>query len=100
MEYIFGGRPLTVILRLVIISIIVGVVFSALGLTPLDLWASLGRLSDWLYNLGFASFKNVLGYFIIGAMVVFPIWAVYRVVKLAGGAAKPDAGQQRPQNHK
>jgi hypothetical protein len=100
MEHIFGGRPLTVILRLVIISIIVGVVFSALNLTPDKFWAAVANLSDWLYSLGLTSFKNVLGYFLIGAMVVFPIWAVYRLIKLAGGAAKTNVELQRPQNHK
>jgi hypothetical protein len=100
MEHIFGGRPLTVILRLVIISIIVGVVFSALNLTPDKFWAAVANLSDWLYSLGLASFKNVLGYFIIGALVVFPIWAVYRLIKLAGGAGKTVPRSGREQDRK
>ena len=40
----FGGPPLSVAVRLVLLSILVGVILSALGLDPLNLWRSLQNL--------------------------------------------------------
>ena len=37
MERIFGGSPAAVLLRLIIISVIVGMVLKALGVRPQDL---------------------------------------------------------------
>ena len=41
---IFGGSPLGVLGRLILVSILVGVVLSALGLDPFDIFRSVERL--------------------------------------------------------
>ena len=38
MERILGGSPVAVVIRLVLISIVVGIALSALGLTPGELF--------------------------------------------------------------
>ncbi|MEQ8823530.1 MAG: DUF6460 domain-containing protein [Filomicrobium sp.] len=85
---LFGGNPFAIVIRLVLISIVVGIILSALGITPRNLFYHLNLLADRLYQLGFGVFENLLGYMILGAIVVVPIWLVARVF----GALNGDKG--------
>ena len=87
-DTIFGGNPFGVVIRLVLISIVVGIVLSALGITPQDLFYRLDLLFRRLYDLGFGVFENILGYFILGALVVIPIWVVARLFGVLGATGK------------
>jgi Na+/H+-dicarboxylate symporter len=84
MERFFGGNPGLVILRLMIISVIVGVLLSALGLDPRDIIDSFIQLLQRIYDMGFEAIDWALRYFLLGAIIVFPIWLVSRIVKLTG----------------
>ena len=75
----FGGNPFAVVIRLLLISLVVGIVLSALGITPKNLFYHLNILAGRLYELGFGVFENLIGYLILGAIVVVPIWLVARV---------------------
>lgn len=83
MDHFFGGSPAMVILRLVIISLIVGIVMAALGVNAFDLVNSLKNLVLSVYNLGFDAFDWILSYFLLGAVIVFPIWFIVRLIKTA-----------------
>jgi hypothetical protein len=83
---IFGGNPLGVVLRLVLLSIAVGIVLSVLGITPQNFLDRLNTIITNLYDLGFDAFEWVLGYLLLGAMVVVPIWLVMR---LAAAGRRP-----------
>jgi hypothetical protein len=85
MERLFGGNPLSVIIRLVLLSIVVGIALSALGLTPAELFRRLDFLLQRLYDMGFRWVEWLLGYFLIGAVIVVPIWLIAR---LFGGGAR------------
>lgn len=76
---IFGGNPLGVIIRLVLLSIAVGIVLSVLGITPQNFLERLNTIITNIYNLGFDAFESILGYLLLGAMVVIPIWLVIRL---------------------
>ena len=80
----FGGNPLAVLIRLVLISIVVGIVLSALGITPQNLFYHLDILARRLYDLGFGVFDNLIGYLVLGAIVVVPIWLVARIFGALG----------------
>ena len=84
MERFFGGNPALVLLRLAILSLIVGVVLAALGFSPFDIIDSLRRLIARIYDMGFAAVEKALRYFLLGAVIVFPVWLVMRVLKIAG----------------
>jgi hypothetical protein len=75
-----GGSPLAVLGRLVLISILVGVVLSALGLDPLNLIKSIKMLVRQIYDMGFDAVRHVWGYFLLGAVVVAPVWIVMRLL--------------------
>ena len=84
MERFFGGNPSLVLLRLVILSLIVGVVLAALGFSPYDIIQSLQDLAIRIYDMGFAAVEKAFHYFLLGAVIVFPIWVLMRVFKLLG----------------
>lgn len=84
MERFFGGNPGLVVIRLMIISVIVGVLLSALGLDPRDIIDSFVRLLERVYEMGFDAVEWALRYFLLGAVIVFPLWLVARMLKLFG----------------
>lgn len=84
MERFFGGNPGVVFIRLAVISLIVGVVLSALGLSPYDIINSIRTLLQRIYDMGFDAIEWVLRYFLLGAVVVFPVWLISRIIKTAG----------------
>jgi uncharacterized protein DUF6460 len=76
-----GGSVLGVLVRLIVLSIVVGVVLSTLGITPDNIFYQFNILLRRLYDLGFGAIESVLGYLILGAMVVVPVWFITRLVK-------------------
>ena len=77
-----GGSPLTVALRLVALSIVLGLVLSALGFSPLDIAASVRTLATRLYDTGFDAIIWAWRYFLLGAVIVFPVFLVMRLLRL------------------
>ncbi|MEL6372837.1 MAG: DUF6460 domain-containing protein [Pseudomonadota bacterium] len=92
MERIFGGNPIAVIIRLVIISVIVGIVMAALDIQPQELIERLGLLARRIYDMGFGAIEWGLQYFLLGAIVVIPIWVIMRLI----GSARGSKDRNRP----
>jgi hypothetical protein len=82
---IFGGSPLAVVGRLVLVSILVGVVLTALGLDPFDIAHSIERLIRSIWNMGWDAVKWLWRYFLLGAVIVIPIWLVMRLINAPRG---------------
>ena len=82
---IFGGSPLGVLARLVLVSILVGVVLSALGLDPFDIVHSIERLIRSIWDLGFDAIRWLWRYLLLGAVIVIPIWILMRVFNAPRG---------------
>ncbi len=87
LEQIFGGNPVGVILRLVILSVVVGIILSALGITPDNILYRLSLLVGRIYDMGWGAVQWALGYFLLGAVIVIPIWLLSR---LLGRGKRPD----------
>jgi Na+/H+ antiporter NhaC len=66
------------IFQIVLWSIVVGVVLSALGITPYNILDRLGLIFRNLYDLGFGAFDWAFRYFLLGAIIVVPIFLVTR----------------------
>lgn len=79
MSRFLGGSPLGVLLRLVLMSVLVGVVLATIGLDPWNIVASIRRLIDWVWNLGFDAINTLWRYFLLGAVIVIPIWLISRL---------------------
>jgi hypothetical protein len=82
---IFGGSPLAVLVRLILISILVGVVLAALGLDPFDILQSIEWLVRSIWNMGFDAFRWLWRYFLLGAVIVIPIWVIMRIINAPKG---------------
>lgn len=82
---LFGGNPLGVIVRLVVLSIVVGIVMSALDIRPENIIYHVRLLIERISRLGFGIFETAIGYFLLGAAVVIPIWLVVRLLGALGG---------------
>ncbi len=82
---IFGGSPLGVLFRLVLVSILVGVILSAIGLDPFDIIHSIERLFRTIWNMGFDAVRWLWRYFLLGAVIVIPIWLIMRIVNAPRG---------------
>ncbi len=74
-----GGSPLSVLLRLILLSVLVGVVLAAIGLDPWNIVESVRRLFEWIWNLGFDAISGLWRYFLLGAVIVIPIWLISRL---------------------
>lgn len=82
LQRFMGGSPGQVLLRLVVLSFIVGIVLSALGVTPLDIVEKFRGLVLRVWNMGFGAVEWIWTYFLLGAVVVIPVWIVLRLLKI------------------
>ena len=78
----WGGSPLAVLLRLALMSVVVGVVLSALGINLRNFLDRINMLLRNLYDLGFSAIDWALQYLLIGAIVVVPVWLISRLVAM------------------
>jgi hypothetical protein len=74
-----GGTPLSVAFRLILLSILVGVVLAAIGFDPYNILRSIELLFRRLWDLGFDAINWLWRYFLLGAVIVIPIWFLSRV---------------------
>ena len=81
----FGGPPLSVIFRLALLSILIGVILEVLGLDPWNILDSLRRLVLHIWEMGFDAVHWLWRYLLLGAAVVLPIWLLMRLLRLARG---------------
>ena len=78
---VLGGSPLSVVVRIVLMSVLAGVVLSAIGLDPWNIWTSVEILARQIYAMGFDAVVWVWRYFLLGAVVVVPLWLVLRLLR-------------------
>lgn len=82
----FGGSPGRVVVQLAVMSFVLGVILSALGVSPFDIFAGLRRLAMRVYNMGFDAVGWGFRYLLLGAVVVVPVWFVMRLLRLGRGS--------------
>ena len=81
----FGGPPLSAIFRLVLLSILIGVILEVLGLDPWNVIDSLRSLILRIWDMGFDAVRWLWRYLLLGAALVVPIWLVMRLMGIARG---------------
>jgi polyferredoxin len=75
-----GDSPARVIVKLIIVSLIVGVAMSAFGLSPWDIFASIREFVMRLWNMGFSAIGKFADYLLLGACVVVPAFIIIRIM--------------------
>ncbi len=76
MNRLLGDQPLSTIFRLIVLSVVVGVVLALFGLSPFELLDTLRVTLLRIYHMGFSAFGWLFQYFLLGAVIVIPIWLI------------------------
>ena len=80
-----GGSPLAVVLRLALLSVLVGVLLSFFGITPRNFFRVIDDFARSIYDLGFGAITWMFDYLLLGAMLVLPIWLIVRLLRARPG---------------
>lgn len=70
------------IVKLVVVSFIVGVIMSAMNWYPVDIVYALRDLALGIWESGFAALGRFGSYLALGAMVVIPVFVLLRLLNL------------------
>ncbi len=81
-----GGSPVAVLLRLIVVSFVVGFLLDAFGLDPATLIDEVARTARRIVEYGFSDLRLFGRMLLTGAMVVVPVWIILRLL---------DAGRSR-----
>jgi hypothetical protein len=65
-----------------VLSFFLGLVLSALGVSPYDIVNGLRDLARRIYDMGFDTIEVVFRYILLGAVIVVPIWLVVRLTRV------------------
>jgi hypothetical protein len=81
MDKFFGGSPVSILLKLLVLSFFVGLAFAIFGIDPVDLWTNFWETvqNAWRYAGDFIQWG--FKYAILGAVVVLPLWLIYRLLR-------------------
>lgn len=79
-----GGSPLAVLVKLIVVSLLVGVLLMWNHVTPAAVYRLMSNIVDWILTLGFRSIQEFGSYIVAGAVIVIPIWLILRVLSYRG----------------
>jgi hypothetical protein len=81
-----GGSPMTVLLRLIVVSFVVGIVLETFGFDPVGLFNDALRAVKHIVEFGLTDVRQIGRILLTGATVVVPVWLILRLL---------DAGRMR-----
>lgn len=74
-----GDSPFRVVVKLILASFVVGVVMSAFGWYPLDIWFAVRDFFVDLWRMGFSAVDRFVAYILLGAAIVVPLFILLRI---------------------
>ena len=77
-----GGSVLSVLIRLILLSLLAGAVMTWLDISPEQLFSRMHHMLSNLWSMGFGAVREILRYVLAGAIVVVPVWFVLRILNL------------------
>jgi hypothetical protein len=80
MNRFLGDTPGRTLIKLVIVSVLVGFVMNAFGLDPYDVLRGIRRFFLELWYSGFAALGTVWRYTLIGGAIVIPVFIIIRLL--------------------
>ena len=75
-----GGSPMAVVLRLIVVSFVVGFLLESFGLDPVKLFEGMLRGMRHIVEYGLTDVRQIGRLLLTGAMVVVPVWLVLRLL--------------------
>lgn len=82
LDRFLGDSPLRILIKLIVISFLVGVVMSAFGWSPMDVLNGIRNFFVDLWNMGFRAVDRFVGYFLLGAAIVVPAFILLRLFNM------------------
>jgi hypothetical protein len=77
---LMGDTPGRTIVKLLILSVVVGFVMSMMGLSPWDLVRFVDNGIRELWHSGFRALGRIGDYLLVGAMIVIPAFIILRIL--------------------
>lgn len=74
-----GDSPLRILVKLIVVSFVVGLVMSAFGWSPADVVYAVRNFFLDIWHLGFHAFDRFVGYILLGAAIVIPVFLLVRI---------------------
>jgi hypothetical protein len=74
-----GDSPFRVLLKLIVVSFLVGFVMSAFGWSPFDVVYGIRDFLLDIWRMGLRAIDRFLGTFILGAAIVIPAFLILRL---------------------
>jgi len=81
-ERILGGRPGSVMIRLLLVSLAVGFLMTVFGLDVYDIFEGAIEMVEDAFRDGSGIIRTVIGYILTGAAIVVPVWIVLRLTRV------------------
>jgi Na+-driven multidrug efflux pump len=81
---------LKTILKLALVSLLVGMALSFLEITPEDIFANFGDTILAIFHKAEQLVEWSAGYIVIGAVIVVPLWLIVTLVNVLSGRKKRD----------
>lgn len=75
-----GGSPVSVVVKLALLSLLVGAILAAFGFTPWSFLHSLRYFVREVLGSGMEAVHTLGGFVIAGAVLVVPIWLLARLL--------------------
>ena len=75
-----GDTPGRVAVKLIVLSVVVGIIMSAVGWTPRTIYDGIIRFFRGLWDLGFDAIYSSLEYLLLGAAIVIPAFLLIRLL--------------------
>lgn len=79
-ERFLGDSPIRLLLKLLVVSFLVGLVMSTFGWSPWDVLDGIRDFFVRLWNMGFGAIDRITGYILLGAAIVIPAFIILRIV--------------------
>ena len=83
MQDFLGGSPLSVLVKLIFLSLLVGAFLAFLDVTPFELVNRIMRCLRSVFGLSFDTMRDIGRWIIYGAIIVVPIWVIVRLFRAA-----------------
>jgi len=71
-----NSTPVMTVIKLIVISLVVGYIISVLDITPEDVLNNFGETVHSLYKFGARAVEWAADYVVLGAIIVIPIWGI------------------------
>ena len=79
MDKYLGGPVIPTLFKLLVASVVVGILLAFFDIRPVDLWTDFLSTVTHIWQMGFDAIDWSVRYILLGAVVVIPIWLALRL---------------------